>query len=214
MTLWAMAGYGTGEDRDRRCGGRGRERSHAADVRGGRERVAALQRRVSRWRDHEPAAERPRQPSRRAEVDGSETLARTAGQRQPAAAHARRGVRPEARLGRDALALARIRHTERRRGRRDRRRCRGPGGGLRYSDPASGITPRGPGPDAPVARRRPRGVGRERTGADRSRRVGPGGSRSGLRPAWGETAGGVRRLWGGRRDRPGGGSGRARGPDV
>ncbi len=70
------------------------------------------------------------------------------------------------------------------------------GGGLRYSDPASGITLEG------RARTLLSHSGdHEEWGVSGLVRIDPGASGQGLafslRPAWGETAGGVRRLWGG-----------------
>ena len=70
------------------------------------------------------------------------------------------------------------------------------GGGLRYSDPASGITLEG------WARTLLSHSGdHEEWGVSGLVRIDPGASGQGLafslRPAWGETAGGVRRLWGG-----------------
>ncbi len=69
------------------------------------------------------------------------------------------------------------------------------GGGLRYSDPASGLTIEG--------RARTllsHGGDHEEWGVSGLVRIDPGASGQGLafslRPAWGETAGGVRRLWG------------------
>ena len=69
------------------------------------------------------------------------------------------------------------------------------GGGLRYSDPASGITLEGR-----VRTLLSHSGDREEWGVSGLVRIDPGASGQGLafslRPAWGETAGGVRRLWG------------------
>ena len=76
------------------------------------------------------------------------------------------------------------------------------GGGLRYADPASGLTLEG--------RARTllsHGGGHEEWGVSGLVRIDPGASGQGLafslQPAWGETASGVRRLWGGDATAPG-----------